>query len=380
MPTTAATKKPKKNEVFYHYAFDDVIAILKSGEYPYMAGDSGGGKNIIAEQCAEVLSKDAGVELPFGFSSKVSSEYKLKGFRDAHGRYTETLFVSLYKNGGVFFLDEIDASDPDALTALNAAIANGYLDIDHHEPDQRIAKMHPHFYLVAGGNTKGFGATLKFTGRQPLDGATLSRFTLVDVGYDVELERKIARKLNGQKGVNMTALVHQVRAAVKELQLDEIQNVGTRELVKAINFEKNDFSREKALLKATMDKLEEGDVEKVLAKVDKKVKQLAKDTSQTKLNGLLGEIAKTSKSLDNLTEVREKLEKALATAKETSKTAFEVAGDVGAEIKVVESGIRDLGKVRDMLSGLGQTAPAIEAAVEEALKNIHDAATKPEPK
>ena len=41
-----------------------------------------------------------------------SNEFKLTGFIDAGGTYRDTEFYKAFKNGGLFFLDEIDNSDP----------------------------------------------------------------------------------------------------------------------------------------------------------------------------------------------------------------------------------------------------------------------------
>ncbi len=79
-------------------------------------------KNVICKQVAESLG------LEFYFTNAVTQEYKLTGFIDANGRYHETQFYKAFVNGGVFMLDEIDASSPEVLVILNAAIANKYFD------------------------------------------------------------------------------------------------------------------------------------------------------------------------------------------------------------------------------------------------------------
>ena len=66
--------------------------------------------------------------LDFYFTNAVTQEYKITGFTDANGRYQETQFYKAFKNGGLFMLDEMDASIPEVLVILNAAIANGYFD------------------------------------------------------------------------------------------------------------------------------------------------------------------------------------------------------------------------------------------------------------
>ena len=70
------------------------------------------------------------------------------------------------RNGGLFFLDEMDASIPEVLVLLNAAIANGYFEF----PNGKIT-AHEDFRVVAAGNTVGSGAVtiplMKRTGYKP---------------------------------------------------------------------------------------------------------------------------------------------------------------------------------------------------------------------
>ena len=359
-----------QEEQFYHYAFDKVLRIIECGEYPYMFGEAGAGKNIIAEQVAEKLSEKLGTELPFGFSGKVSSEYKLKGFKGPNG-YSETLFVSMYKNGGLFFLDEIDSSDPDALTAINAAIANGYLDVDHHDPDQRIIKMHPNFYLIAGGNTRGFGATTKYTGRQPLDGATLSRFKNVEVSYDVELERKIANKINGERGVEMMHMVHQVREAVKNFELEEIQNVGTREMVAAIKFEQHpDYTVEEALIDATMDKLELPQQEKVIQYIKDHLQGFEAEFSPENVAKLHQDARDVADKLRDMAGMQENIRAAQEEVDKVCTAAFDVARILSSDIETGQQAVDQLKAARELAASLNEPIDALIKVAKKELKSM----------
>ena len=108
----------------------------------------------------------------------------MTGFIDAGGHYQETEFYKAFKNGGIFFLDEIDSSDPTALMAINSALANGYMAFPHETIDG-----HPNFRMVAAANTWGKGSDLQYVGRNTLDGATLDRFDDIFYDYDRKLER-----------------------------------------------------------------------------------------------------------------------------------------------------------------------------------------------
>ena len=106
--------------------------------------------------------------------------------------------------GGVFLWDEVDASNPAALVAFNAAIENGECAF----PDATIEK-HAHCYFVAAANTYGTGATHEYVGRTKLDAATLDRFVMLDWDTDEALELAIAGN------TAWTRYVQAVRAAVK---------------------------------------------------------------------------------------------------------------------------------------------------------------------
>jgi cobaltochelatase CobS len=79
-----------------------------------------------------------------------------------------------------------------------------------------LVKVHPKFRCALAANTFGFGATAKFIGRNPLDQASLDRFTYIPCHYDENLERLLY-------GDNpWTTYVHRVRAAVNQLELQHV--------------------------------------------------------------------------------------------------------------------------------------------------------------
>lgn len=147
----------------------------------------------------------------FYFTNSVQQEYKLTGFIDAGGVYHETEFYKAFTNGGLFFLDEIDASIPEVLVLLNAAIANRYFEF----PNGRV-DAHPDFRVVAAGNTVGSGANDLYTGRLVLDSATLDRFVIIEFDYDRNIEMSLAggneALVNFIRGLRRFAKEHGVRA------------------------------------------------------------------------------------------------------------------------------------------------------------------------
>ena len=180
LPTIHEIKMPERTYKFtepLHEKFDEVTAIVSQDIPVYLTGKAGTGKNVICKQVAKALGLD------FYFTNAVTQEYKLTGFIDANGTYQSTQFYQAFTKGGLFFLDEMDASVPETLVILNAAIANRYFDFPTGKVD-----AHPDFRVVAAGNTVGTGADSEYTGRYCLDEASLDRFAIVEVNYSRQIE------------------------------------------------------------------------------------------------------------------------------------------------------------------------------------------------
>lgn len=175
-------KEVQEPEEVKHEKYELIKACIENNIPVYLAGPAGSGKNYTLEQ----ISWELGLE--FYFTNSVQQEYKLTGFIDAGGVFHETEFYKAFKNGGIFFLDEMDASIPEVLVLLNAAIANRYFEF----PNGKI-QAHKNFRVVAAGNTVGSGADELYTGRLVLDQATLDRFAIVEFGYDKNIELHLAK-------------------------------------------------------------------------------------------------------------------------------------------------------------------------------------------
>lgn len=166
-----------------HSKFDTVCKFVANNEPVFLTGAAGTGKNVICKQVAKALGLD------FYFTNAVTQEYKLTGFTDAMGIFHESQFYKAFKNGGLFMLDEMDASIPEVLVILNAAIANRYFDFP---APIGYVEANPNFRVVAAGNTFGLGANYEYVGRNQLDMASLDRFALVPIDYDRNIELKVA--------------------------------------------------------------------------------------------------------------------------------------------------------------------------------------------
>lgn len=170
-----------KFEGITHEKFDQVLTMVYNNIPAYLSGPAGAGKNVICKQIAE------GLGLDFYFTNAVTQEYKLTGFVDANGNYQDTQFFKAFTKGGLFFLDEMDASIPEVLVILNAAIANRYFDFPKHGK----VEAHKDFRVIAAGNTLGTGANSDYTGRYCLDRASLDRFALIDIDYSPKIEAAV---------------------------------------------------------------------------------------------------------------------------------------------------------------------------------------------
>ena len=166
-----------------HEKFDTICKFVANNEPVFLTGAAGTGKNVLCQQVAKALGLD------FYFTNAVTQEYKITGFTDAMGVFHETQFYKAFKNGGLFMLDEMDASIPEVLIILNAAIANRYFDFP---APIGYVEAHPNFRVVASGNTYGLGANYEYVGRNQLDMASLDRFAMVRVDYSKAIELRVA--------------------------------------------------------------------------------------------------------------------------------------------------------------------------------------------
>lgn len=203
-------------EVF-HANFEDVCQRINRGSWVYLYGPTGSGKNVLAEQVAKALGLD------FHYQAHTLDRFELTGFIDASGCYQPTEFFKAYTEGGLFMLDELDASDENALVTLNSA-CNGYFAF----PCGTV-KAHPNFRCIAAGNTCGRGGTDDYTARRTMDVSSLGRFIPRYHGYCDEIDMAAAnnnaelvafihalRKIKHSVGCQIIASPRQIKEIVKD--------------------------------------------------------------------------------------------------------------------------------------------------------------------
>lgn len=184
-----------------HKMFDKVVCLLKHNRTPYLFGPAGTGKNVLCKQIADELG------LTFYFANAVTQEFALTGYGDANGNYVETEFYRAFTNGGLFMLDELDASCPEALITLNAALANRYFTF----PVIGRVEAHENFKVIAAGNSCGRGADEVYSGRSVIDGATMNRFDYIKIDYDERIEHRLSNRDN-----ELVSFIHDLREAARK--------------------------------------------------------------------------------------------------------------------------------------------------------------------
>lgn len=185
--------------------FENILKLVAAHENVYLYGPAGSGKNTIAEQIAEAL----GVE--FYYQNTLVTKFDVSGYKNAQGEYEETPFYKAWKNGGLFFADELDNSTAEAIIALNAALANGYYTFPN--SGEKVAK-NPDFYCIAAGNTNGQGATEEYCGRYQMDESSRDRFAFIEIGYNKKVEESIC---GGH--LDILEFVRDLRSVTKSLQI-----------------------------------------------------------------------------------------------------------------------------------------------------------------
>lgn len=186
--------------------------VLVAGRPLLLTGPAGSGKSYTADRIAKECGATA-----FFTQSKVCYETDLKGFMDAHDRYSKTALYRAMKRADsgektAFFLDEIFAGDTSCLTVINDLLSDGRMTFPNGE-----TLSAENLIIMAADNTSGNGATNSYNTRNKADKSFLNRFGCVHIDYDKRIEEKLA---NGNK--DLLDFVRAVRAAGENNDIDII--------------------------------------------------------------------------------------------------------------------------------------------------------------
>lgn len=215
-----------------HKQFGQILKLIAMGENLMIKGEAGNGKSHVVAEVAKALN------LPFHSMSVSNQTTKtdLLGFVDANGVYRSNGFISAFKNGGIFNMDEIDAGNPNVLVVLNSALSNGFVEA----PNGEMMYKHKDFRFVSTANTVGRGANMKYVGRNKLDSATLDRFAVINFDLDEDIERILCG--NDEN-------FHKAIIKMRELANKNYEDVmiSQRSSTRLYNMLKNGFDVEQAL-------------------------------------------------------------------------------------------------------------------------------------
>lgn len=215
-----------------HAMLEKALRIIARGhDNVYLVGPAGSGKTSIAEHIAKALGRKFGF---LSLSQGVTETHLLGRIlpqESGDWAYVPSQFVQMYRDGGVFLLDEIDAADPNLMVTINAALANGRLA---NPVSGELIERHADFVIVAAANTWGHGADSLYVGRNRLDASTLDRFVgaKLFIDYDTKLEKAIAAMIAGVDQAEM--IVGAIRSLRERIAAARLQRVASTRLVKAV--------------------------------------------------------------------------------------------------------------------------------------------------
>jgi len=198
-----------------HKKFARVLNFVESRVPVYLWGDAGTGKSTLARQIAEALGFDY---YEMGFAA---TKYDYTGFKGATGEQVPTPLYTAYKYGGVCCLNEVDASDSQALLSIN-----GCRDNQPVEFGGEVVYPHENFRLICTGNSCGTGATAEYNARQAMDGSFLNGFFREHLEADPDVQ--LTKNAHGDKSIQ--DFINDVAQSVKTCGFSIV--VGARDMNK----------------------------------------------------------------------------------------------------------------------------------------------------
>ncbi len=206
-----------------HRQFNDLLVLVQEGHPNIMlVGPAGTGKTTLVKHVAKAMNRNfAFISLSAGVT-ETHIFGRMLPQSDGSWAYVESPFIRIYRNGGVFLFDEVDAADGNVMVSINAALANGMLC---NPVTGEVIERHAECLIVTAANTYGRGGDMVYVGRNALDGATLDRFCLSKllVSYDTDLEKDLAHAaLNDEQADRLIEWVSGLRNYIADNRLRRI--------------------------------------------------------------------------------------------------------------------------------------------------------------
>lgn len=167
-----------------HQNFEKLLQVLASGGNAFLVGEAGSGKTTGIFEVAKALSR----EFALIACNEMTDKLDFVGYMDANGNYVAGPAYKVYKEGGVLGIDELEKGGANAMTALNALLANNMYQF----PNGEVVEKHENFSAIACGNTFGRGASRQYVGANQLDASTLDRFDVLEWDIDDKFEMELA--------------------------------------------------------------------------------------------------------------------------------------------------------------------------------------------
>jgi MoxR-like ATPase len=162
-----------------HFKKAEIQKLVNAGIATMLTGEKGSGKTTIAMAVAKCLNLDF-----YSLSmTRQTTLSHLLGFISVNGIYIESQLYKAATRGGLFLIDEIDASDSNVILSLNT-IENGYISFP-----MGVVQIHEDFRMIATANPQD--EHRHYVGRSKLDAATLDRFDIVLIPLDLDLEKSL---------------------------------------------------------------------------------------------------------------------------------------------------------------------------------------------
>jgi hypothetical protein len=240
-PTFITLRKNKKTielKGIRHFKTQEILFSIVNAKAQNLnlTGEAGTGKTHLLDQIHEALEKsgwfkEMGVKKARSCyimsANKDMQAPELIGresprfFDDGSGRpagewdFLPNELLAQFEHGGILGLDEMDRFADSTLSALNAALANGFITT----PKGERVMRHPACIIIATGNTKGQGASPKYTAANRQDSATLDRFAgnFIDIDYDPSIEEALCANselLEAMRNIRRLGDKHQIKGCV----------------------------------------------------------------------------------------------------------------------------------------------------------------------
>lgn len=209
--------EPIKVEGPTHEKFESLLVRMSARSHLFLTGPAGTGKSTLLKQIAKAL----GLQYRIMSAKPLPQDYDVFGFLNtATGKKVLGFVEHLYEHGGVFCLDEVDTGHASLMTSMNQLLAQDEFDFPCDVNGVRKVQRHPDFMVLATGNTYGQGGSLRYVGTNKINGASLDRFTFVNIPTDEKLEKAICDGIDPLISAQVIPIVRKARANCDRYGLD----------------------------------------------------------------------------------------------------------------------------------------------------------------